>query len=134
MPIIEVARESMYQAFVSGWDTFTTFTFENEDFTPPNSDSWVRMYVRHDDRNQETLGRVGNRKFESEGRIVVQIFTLLNKGAGAADPIVEKVRSIFEGKTINGIRYHIVNYRELDSDNKWHMVVAEVSFVYNETK
>lgn len=134
MPTIEVARESIYQSFVDGWSSFTPKTLENEDFTPTSGISYVRMVVRHDDRKQETLGVVGNRKFETDGRVVIQIFTPTDKGAGIADPIVEKVRSIFEGKTIDSIRYYEVNSRELSPDGKWNMVVAEVAFVYNETK
>lgn len=134
MPTIEIARESIYQSFVTGWGSFTPSTLENEVFNPTTGVSYVRMVVRHDDRAQETLGAVGNRKFETDGRVVVQIFTPIDKGAGVADPIVEKVRSIFEGKTIDSIRYYIVNSRELNPDGKWNMVVAEVAFVYNETK
>ncbi len=133
MPVIKVARESMYQAFEDGWGGLTPHTFDNESFTPPLT-SWVRMSVRHDEREQETLGVVGNRKFESDGRVVVDIFTPVDEGAGAADDIVQKVRDTFEGKTIDNIRYYNVISRESGPDGKWNMVVVEVAFVYNEIK
>ena len=132
------ATERIYQTFQTDWGTTSVFTFDNEEFDPPEAGvDWVRLAVRHFDSNQETLGGVGNRKFLREGRIFVQCFTALDKGRAAADNLATIARNIFEGKTLGteSIRCTDSVVREIGPiDDGFYQVNVEIAFNYDEVK
>lgn len=129
MTALTVARESLYQAFVDGWQDETPYVCENED--PGQQDAaWVRFSVRHGEANQETLGATGNRRFRRQGAVFVQIFTSINTGLERADELAVKARDIFEGKTIDGIHFYGVSTTELGPDDQWNQVTVEAPFTY----
>jgi hypothetical protein len=43
-PAINTVRETIYRAFVNGWNDSAPYTFDNESFTPPQGIPWVRAY------------------------------------------------------------------------------------------
>ena len=134
MTTLATARESIYQHFVTGWGSTSAFTFDGEDFTPPESDPWVRLVVRHAASQQASLGGLGNRKFDRAGLVIVQVFTPLDQGAAAADVLVEKVMEIFEGKTIDLIRFVSVTPQEIGPLEAWFQAGADCPFEWTETK
>ena len=136
MTTLTAAREAIYQAFVDGWGATSVFTFDNENFDPPDDASWVRLSVRHNASTQETLGRTGNRRFARLGSALVQIFTRDNIGARTADTLATTAREIFEGVSLAGttIRFLDVIVRETGPDGKWYQVVVEATFEYDETR
>lgn len=136
MASLNQARERIYQHFATAWGSTSAFTFENEKFAPPSGAAWVRLSVRHRVRGQETLGPAGNRKFESFGAVIVQVFTPLDNGTAAADTLAELVRTTFEGKVLlpEHIRVYAVGVREVGPSDEWHQVNVEAEFQYDETK
>lgn len=127
------ARESIYGAFRTGWADETPYYFDNE-VVDLQQDDWVRLVVRHNIGDQETLGPVNGRKFLRGGSVIVQVFVPLDDAMSRGDELSSLVRSIFEGKTIDGIRFHGVVIREVGPDSKWFQINVEAPFRYNETK
>lgn len=97
------ARNALYDAFAAGWTNGVAYFLGNEGSDPPPRTDWVRVNVQHNASAQDTLGGIGNRKFDRLGLISVQIFTLPDQGQERADQLVQDVRAIFEGKTINDV-------------------------------
>lgn len=127
--------ETILERFTSNWTATSVYTFENEDFTNPSPDTaWVRLVVRGRGSKQWTLGQVGNRIFQRDNSIIVQIFTPKNKGTGPSDVIVQAVRDLFEGVTFGYVQCYDANVKYLGFDGLWYSVAVEVDFHYNETK
>ena len=133
MTTLAEARESIYEAFKVGWSGETPFYYDNE-IAKMDDDPWVRLVVRHNKGDQETLGAVGNRKFERGGLVIVQVFVPLDLALARADELASLVQDIFEGKTIENVRFHGVLTREIGPDTKWYQLNVEAPFYYNETK
>jgi len=136
MTSVQVARETIYQAFVTGWGATTQITFANESFTPPVDASWVRLAVLHQTGNQETLGEVGNRRFRREGIISLQIFTPEgNTGLRAMDALVGTASPIFEGRTLTGpIWCTDANAYEVGISDGYYQFNIDINFAYEETR
>lgn len=140
MTTIAQAREAMYQAFVDVWDPVggplkSAYTFDNEQFDPPTDASWVRMTVRHNDSDQNTLGRKGNRKFGRPGSVLIQVFTPTDTGR-SVDALADDARDIFEGNALAGttVRFYGATVREAGKDGKWDLTIVEAPFDYEQTK
>lgn len=136
MTTMAQAREAIYQRFVNEWGSTLVYTFDNEDFNPPDNASWARVAVRHLASTQETLGASGNRKFARRGSVFVQIFTLQDTGTANVDTLATKVREMFEGRDIAGtnIRFYDVIVQETGPSGKWYQTTVEAQFEYDETR
>ncbi|UFK26767.1 structural protein [Roseobacter phage RDJL6] len=138
MTTLSEAREAIYQQFVNAWGSETPFTFDNEDFKPPKDEPWVRLVVRHEGGEQETLGPVGNRKFARTGRVLIQVFAVEDAGTDRTDELLTLARNAFEGVTLAGttVRFHGVTVREVGSapKEKWFQSIVDAPFEYDETR
>jgi hypothetical protein len=136
MTTLNEARGAIYGAFKIGWGATTPFLFDNEKFDHPPGGVWVRLVVRHAARVQETLGSVGNRKFESFGSTIIQCFGPLDKGAEGVDTLAELAQSIFEGKTLlpKNIRFTSAVITEIGPTDDDYQINCEAFFTYTETK
>jgi hypothetical protein len=137
-------RDLVYKTFIAGWGSETIYTFENEQFVPPEPATpgspragtpWVRLSVRHSESRQKTLGPVGRRKFEHKVRLVLQIFTVPNTGLKRSDQLAQKFFEIFDedlGRaTVFGGE---TAYRERGTAEGWQMSEAWVDYTYDETR
>ncbi len=135
------AREAIYQVFVDAWTASGAasdglpYTFDNEDFKQPKT-PWARFSVRHTASTQETLGKVGNRRFARFGSAFTQIYTDTDSGTSDVDDLVQVVREAFEGVRLVGttVRFMDVIVRETGVDGKWFQTVIEAEFQYDETR
>lgn len=134
MPSTVDAKESMLQAFITDWAAATEVDSDNEKFDTPVDEDWVRWSCRHNDSNQESLGGVGHRKFTRGGSVFIQVFGRLDKGSRPADALAQNARAIYEGKTIDGVRFTDVIIREIGPDDSWYQINVEAIFEYTETK
>lgn len=134
MSSINEAREAIYSRFNTEWAARTEFTFDNERFDAPVNGSWVRLVVRNIVSNQETLGRMGNRKFNRQGSIICQVFVDSNTGLQNSDTLTEAIRTIFEGVSFNGVYANDCVIREIGPDGKWFQTNVETFFFYDDIK
>ena len=109
---------------------------ENEKFEPPADAAWISIHVENQASAQESLGDVGNRKFERFASAVVEIHLPQNDGLGAGDTIAQEVRDLLEGTQIAGttIRLNETEIRELGVIDGYYMLVAETAIRYTETR
>lgn len=126
------ARETIYGAFKSEWADRAPYYFDNEVVNTETGD-WVRLTVRHQVSAQETLGPVGNRKFQRNGTIIIQLFTKLGSATEEVDTLSSVIRAIYEGKTLQGVNFNSVTVREIGPSGSWYQTNIEAPFNYTET-
>lgn len=131
------AREAIYQLFYAGWGSETDLVFDQGVYDGI-ADKWCRLSVRHFGSNQETFGGVGDRKFERQGTVFVELFFKPDPTVAQSeiDRLSQKAKDIFEGNSVTGtsVRFNDTPIREIGIINEWYVVVVEASFLYNETK
>lgn len=138
------ARDAIEKRWLAAWGDTTAYTFDNEKLLPPavvaanaasaDIDSWVRLVVRHIISNQETIGAEGNRKFERQGKIVIQVFTPVDKGTADADTLVIAAGAVFEGTRFEGLVCYAATPIEIGVAERWYQTNVEVPFTYYDTK
>ena len=134
MTTLNEAREAVYSRFTTEWGSSSAFTFENESFDEPADSPWVRVSVRSLSRSQETMGRVGNRKFRPTALVFVQVYTRTNTGVEQGDTLAVQAKDIFEAISFSGLDFNNGLVRETGPDGKWYQHVAEIKFDYEEIK
>ena len=137
-------RDRVYKTFITGWNNGVLYTFDNEKFFPPDPSDpavvragtpWVRLSVRHSGSEQKTLGPVGQRKFEHEARIILQIFTVPDTGLKRSDELAQLFFEIFdEDMGRNDVFGGKSAYRERGTAEGWQMSEAWVDYTYDETR
>lgn len=141
MTTITQAEELILGAFVAAWADRTPYQFDNESATGSGSanpadgtEPWVRIVVRPQQNRQKTLGEAGNRVFERDGLILVQIFTLANTGTLVANTLGQSVIDIFEGARFGGVVVTTMTARKVGTDGKWFQVLTEGTYDYDQIK
>lgn len=134
MTTIVDAKEIIVEHFITEWAAATDVTLDGESFDPPVDTAWVRLSIRHNASNQESLGATGTRKFTRGGVVMVQVFGRLNKGSREADTLAQSAQAVFEGRTVSGIRFLDVVPREIGPSESWYQFNVEANFEYTETK
>lgn len=106
--------------------------FENE--AESSATSWARLSVRSAARAQDTLGAKTNRRFRSGASVLVQVYTPVNTGVKDATVLAKEVADIFEGESFSGLDFGAAQTRETGPTGKWHQIVVEVPFDFDEIK
>jgi len=114
-----VAREAIYQRWVTNWGITTPYTFENESYTPPANSTWARLTIRHEQGGEVSLNSVGSRKFMRRGRVLVQIFDPVDSGTSNLDLLSDQARDVFEGASFSGLSFFGADIRESGSDGEY---------------
>lgn len=114
-------------------------TADNEPFDEaklPDDAQWIRVVVRHSGRNQTTLGRPGNRKFQSDATLIAQVFVPNQKRTDIADRLAKSVADLFDSSTLDGLNFQAATIREGGSvrQARWFMMIVEVPFYYFDRK
>ena len=118
----------------------TDFTFDNDSFKEPGDGNWVRCAVRHSVREQTTLGKIGNRRFKSEGIILCQVFVPTGIITQEVDDLalIGADAFITEKKAnedaISDIYFRGSTIKEGPADGKWFMLLVETPFSYYDKK
>ncbi len=136
MTTLNDAREAVYLRFTS---TFTGVTadrvaLDNEDFQEPRDGNWVRLVVRSVDREQDTLGRPGNRKFRPLATVFVQVYVPVDSGLQASDTLAKEAADVFEGVSFSGLDFEAAVVRETGPTDRWFQSVMEAPFRYEEIR
>ena len=134
MPTLNEARKSIQDKFTAEWASETVSDFDNEDFETPEGINWVRLVVRTKVRTQTTLGRVGNRKFESEATVIGQVFVPVESGTSEADRLATKLANIFEGTRLDGLSFLAAETREIGESGGFHQYNVTCNFNYQDIK
>ena len=130
------AKEAIYQRFVDNFTGVTAdrITFDNEEFEEPDTGAWVRLTVRGLGRAQNTLGKLGNRRFRATASLFVQVYTETNTGVKQSDTLTKEAADIYEGVSFSGLDFNSVEVNETGPEDKWYQSVVEAQFDYDEIK
>lgn len=134
MTTLVEAKKAINDRFIAAWEGKTEYTIDNEDFTEPESGAWVRLTVRNTDGGQTSMGRVGNRRFDRKGVIVVNVFTPIEQGTSEGDVLAEFAKDLFEATRFNGVTVNNGLVREKGSDKTWFHHIMTADFEYYEIK
>ncbi len=134
MTTIAESRKLIYERFILQWGGTSLFTFDNEQFDEPEDQPWVRLTVLNILGKQDTLGEIGNRRYNREAYIKAQVFTVVNEGRQKADELTTKIQNIYEGFRISGLYVDNSTINELGTDGKWLMSIVDIHFFYEELK
>jgi hypothetical protein len=134
---IAEARKTVYTTVLnSGIMATDKIALDNEAFEAPiDGSSWMRVAVRNNGSEKETLGPY---KYERRASAYVQIFVPVDAGltnataANNADALATSVRDLFEGKSLSGLNFAGVLIREGRPDGRWFLVVVDAPFNYHE--
>jgi hypothetical protein len=132
------AQQSVLTRFLANWTgtTAARVVFQNEGHESVDLDeaAWVRLSVQEVTGGQQTLGPIGDRKYRRRARVDVQVFTPADRGMQPGLALAQQVRSIFEGKTFDGLYFFDCVVADGGKDEKWHQVIATTRFDFWETK
>jgi hypothetical protein len=79
-------------------------SYQNVPFSPPNNTPWLQVFIRFGDNAYATLRPIGSSGFNRQnGTLVVNVFTPVGLGAGANFTIAERVKDLFDRRTVSGI-------------------------------
>lgn len=79
-------------------------SYQNVPFSPPNNTPWLQVFIRFGDNAYATLRPIGSSGFNRQnGTLVVNVFTPVGVGAGANFTIAERVKDLFDRRTVSGI-------------------------------
>lgn len=135
MPTPNAARKSVQDKFIAEWAGETIFDFDNDDFDVPEpAVEWVRLVIRTKVRKQTTLGRVGNRKFQSDAAVVAQVFVPVETGTSEADRLATKLANIYDGTRFDGLSFLAAETREIGESGGFHQYNVTCSFNYEDIK
>ncbi len=136
MTTLNEAKEAIYLRFTGNFTgvALAQIAFDNEELEEPATSDWVRLTVRGTGREQETLGKVGNRRFRSHASVFVQVYTEVNTGVQQGDALAKEAADIFEGVSFSGLDFQAADVRETGPDGKWYQHIVEAEFDYDEIK
>lgn len=97
-----------------------------------NALPWARVTVRTLATSQETLGGVGSRKHQTEGQLVVQVFTPSGDGHTLADGIVEVLKAALRNQRVGDLWFFDVTAREIGTDGPYFNQNVVAGFRYGE--
>jgi hypothetical protein len=79
-------------------------SYQNVPFSPPNNTPWLQVFIRFGDNAYATLLPTGGVGFNRQnGTLVVNVFTPVGLGAGANFTIAERIKDLFDRRTVSGI-------------------------------
>lgn len=134
MPTLNEARKSIQDTFEAAWGSETVYDYDNSDFTMPEDANWVRLVVRVRTRTQTSLGRVGNRKFNTKAAVSAQVFVPVEEGTFDADRLSKKLADIFDGTRFDSLSFKAAVVRESGASGEFFQYNVEVPFDFEEIK
>lgn len=100
----------------------------------PPQGSWARVMVEDsDDAGSNTLvGSRGNRRYETNGILTVEIYALSGDGRREAQRLAEVVLRAYRGrKTTGGVWFRRERVRDVGPDGTWYHVNVIVEYQYD---
>lgn len=95
----------------------------------------LRVFVRHSDGDQDTLGGAGRRRFTRTGVVMVQVMAPFGDGFTLGDTLATVARNAFEGvSTPNGVWFRRVAVKEIGKTGNFYQTNVTANFEYTETR
>lgn len=103
---------------------------------PPVDAPWARVSIQFFDGGQRSLGSAGDRRFERQGIVTVQVFTPKATGTADLDALVKIARDAFEGtRTADGeVWFRHTRRVDIGQDGVWEQVNVLSEFSFEEVR
>lgn len=135
---IPQATEIIHDRWLAQWGSTTPTKFAGElTKLPEGTTDFAILGVLHEPRQndgQATLGAIGVRRFDRQGRIEIMLWSLASKGRAGLDGLAHTARGIFEARRFSGVQCFDGTFHELGVDGKWLTGRIDVLFEYQEIK
>ena len=131
---INEAKVAILNAFNAAWADRQPVDTDNDDFNEPQGEPWARIVIRTQPTSQDTLGRIGNRKFLRVGIVFLQLFAPVKTGTYDLDILAEEMRELFEGTRLGGIWFYETQLTENGEDGKYYSYTLQSLFNYEQVK
>lgn len=115
------------------WGSTTPIAWPNDDFTPPNPPTnWIRLTINDGESHQLGLGALPavTRYY---GNIIVQIFTLQDKGDAPALILADSVKAVFHNWCGVAVSCRQAKIKTVGNDgNGWYQINVNIPFIRDE--
>ncbi len=124
------ARKEIMKRYLSEFSGQFPVAIDNKKLEKPDGVKWVRLTILFNDGNQDSLGKVGNRKYVKRGLIFVQVFTPINKGTNTNDDLCNSSLNLFDGVRISDLWMYNGKINTIGPDGEFYQqnVVVEFEF------
>jgi len=131
-------RTAAYEQFYANWSGTSVVHYEGHPFTEPGPDvEWARISVRNTGGGQTSIGPVGNRKYERDFSVFVQVFVPVTGGMKSGSELAQQARAIFEGVRLDPEAYlnnGLITEQPIREGDKSRQINVEVLGKYLEAK
>ena len=111
-------------------------TWQDIPYDPPDDCSaWTRASVLHNEADLASIGAQSTRKWRTEGRVWIQIFTRLGDGRSPSDALVEVALGAFRGLSVGTnpcVAFRGAKAQEVGPEGPWFMQTVSFQFMYDE--
>lgn len=131
------AEEAILARWSVEWGTTTPFGFGSEDAPVAVSrgeEAWALLQIVDTLSEQQTLGRVTNRKFLRRGAVSVLIYTPTNQGTRQALVLAQQAREIFEAVGFSGLSFYAGSMDRIGPVPPEYLIAVAIPFDYVERK
>lgn len=133
MTTFSQAEAAIRAYFNTEWNGLTQIAWPDLDFTPPDSETWVRFVCVGNDGFQASMGDPTANRFRHFGIVTIQIFQPFGQGSIDARAKADEVLSIFQGVSLNGIYFFNANARQIGQDGfGYYQINVLISFRYDD--
>jgi hypothetical protein len=139
MPTQAAAEEAICQALYEGLPG-KTIVWPNKLIDPvehprEGDAPWAAFHIMHNGSDQHSLGPSGGRVFTRRGGIILQVFVPAGqRGLEEATAFATSAINVFEGTTIEGVRFYRVGSHTVGLDGSWFQVNVRADFEFDEVK
>lgn len=141
----DAAADAIQARFKTQWDadsaavagSIPPVEWDNLEALTPPSAPWARVLIEHTLASQTSMGETGNRIFERNGLVTIQVFVVQGQGVTLARQLGSIAVNAFEGKTAGPdeeIWFRNVRLNEIGPSAKWFQVNALAEFIYSTLK
>ncbi len=102
--------------------------YDNVQFVPPNSGSYIQASVIFGQSQQVSLGGPGQKRFRHIGLLTINIFAPVNTGDGAMLGTAGSVEALFRAVTVSGVVFQVPNVLRVGQDGKYYQIAVQCPF------
>ena len=133
----EQANDDMLKMITDAWSvTGNKIYFESvQDDRETDTLPFYKVWIRHVDGGQRTLGGKGARLFDRKGFVRIEVYSRITNGLQESYQLAKVASDAYEGRSSdNGVWFRQVRIREMGKDGTFNRTDVIVDFEYHEMK
>jgi hypothetical protein len=131
----EQAEDVIFGIFKDAWDPRPAVYDDVPGNIPTSESIWARASIRPATGRQSSLqGEQGNRKFTTEGTVMVQVFAPVGDGSTACKLAAQEVRDAFRDARNSGVWFRDARVNKVGASGAFTQFNVLVTYSYDETR